>query len=72
MQEQVEEEGLVEVLQQVVDTATHGLYGLPQGHGGVPALLGPKHFERDGVDAVGNEDGVRARRVPSRLSAHSI
>lgn len=67
--EQVEEEALVQVLEQVVETAERALNNAAHGHLVLPALA--KRVEGDGVDMVRDEAAVGARGVAQALLEHA-
>lgn len=69
LHKQVEEETLMEMFEEVVQTATDALHGAAQGHLVLPAVAG--RLQRDRVDMIRHEAAVRPGRIPKALLDHS-
>ena len=69
LHEEIEEEALMEMLQQVIQTAKNALYASAHGHFILPALS--HSLEGDSVNVVGDKTTVRSRGVTQALANHS-
>ena len=69
LKEEVEEETLVEMLEDIVQTPEQTLRDSPQGHLVVPSVA--NGLERNGVDMIRNEARMRTGNVTKSLVQHA-